>query len=82
MTAANKGLWQTTEGSQEPKLVLPSEALDRRVLLKLSGRELIALSRVSRDMGLSPQETIRSLIMAATLDLKPGGPKPRKGAKL
>jgi hypothetical protein len=66
-----------TQGRRDRQLSLlgPEDALDRRVVLKLSGRELVALSRVARDMQLSPQEAIRSLIMAATLDIKP---KPKK----
>lgn len=39
--------------------------------LSLSPREHMALHRVARDHGLSPKETIKSLILAATLDIKP-----------
>jgi hypothetical protein len=65
-----------TTMESESRLLLPDERLDRRVVLRLSGRELIALSKVARDMQLSPQEAIRSLIMAATLDISK--PKPKK----
>ena len=58
-------------GGSNATLSGPEDRLDRRVVLKLSGRERLALALVARDMGLSPQETIRSLIMSATLDIKP-----------
>jgi hypothetical protein len=53
----------------------PEDRLDKRIVLLINGRERLALARVARDMQLSEKECIRSLILAATLDLKP---KPKK----
>jgi len=66
----------TTSG---PKAMLPDERLDKHIDLRLNQRETDALQLVAKDMGLSPQEAIRSLIMSATLDIKP---KPKKARTL
>lgn len=53
------------------RLAGPEDALDKRIVLMINSRERMALAIVSRSMGLSPTETLRSLIMTATLELKP-----------
>jgi hypothetical protein len=62
-----------TMGSTLPE----DEPLGRLISLRLAPRENMALHRVARDMGLSPKEAIKSLILAATLDIKPKGERPR-----
>jgi hypothetical protein len=52
------------------------EPIGHLISLRLSPREHMALHRVARDMGLSPKEAIKSLVLAATLDIsKPQTPK-------
>lgn len=53
------------------KLDDPEDKLDKHIDLRLNTREMTALTFVAKDMGLSRAEALRSLILTASLDIKP-----------
>jgi predicted DNA binding CopG/RHH family protein len=62
-------------GGSDLRLSGPEDRLDKTITLRINSREAEALALIAKDMGLPPQEAIRSLLLTSALEIKP---KPKR----